>query len=389
MSHRLIYLTLGTASMIGVLIAALLIPTDVWTSRGEPANGRPSESLEGMVWVAGGEFEMGTARPPGEGQSNPERIQISESPAHRVELSGFWMDETPVTNAEFQRFVEATDYVTFAERNLTKEDFAARGVDTSQFPADVITAGSLCFNPDYNRTQLVTGVPGWEHQVWKVVDGANWRRPDGPESNIDNRLDHPVVHIAFEDAEAYCRWAGKRLPTEAEFEFASRNRGEDRRYPWGDDLTPDGQHMANFWQGEFPHDRQNKDGYLTTSPVRAFPPSPLGLHDIAGNVWEWCSDYYDATYYAVSPRRNPQGPSEPYDPLQQGIVQRVQRGGSFLCNVNNCTGYRTRARGHGDVASSSYHNGFRCVVDESMLAQYRAAPRQQAGRSLAQAASEK
>jgi formylglycine-generating enzyme required for sulfatase activity len=240
-------------------------------------------------------------------------------------------------------------------------------------PDQAIPPGSLCFNPAFNRAQLVKGLPGWEHQVWKIVDGADWKHPEGPSSNIDDRLDHPVVHVAWEDAQAYCDWAGKRLPTEAEFEYAARSAGQEVKYPWGDDFLPSGKYMANFWQGEFPVDRQNLDGFLTTSPVKSFPPNELGLFDMAGNVWEWCSDFYDADYYASSPRRNPKGPDATYDPQLPGNAKRVQRGGSFLCNTNNCTGYRTQSRGRGDLASSSYHNGFRCVVDAGMAATYQMA----------------
>ncbi|HWL10453.1 MAG TPA: SUMF1/EgtB/PvdO family nonheme iron enzyme, partial [Planctomicrobium sp.] len=262
-------------------------------------------------------------------------------------------------------------YVTFAERELTKNDFAARGADVSNFPSGAIPPGSLCFNPDFDRRQLVVGGSNWEVQVWKIIDGASWRHPDGPDSNINSRLDHPVVHIAWEDAQAYCEWAGKRLPTEAEFEYASRAAGKEIVYPWGNEFRPENHYMANFWQGEFPTDRRNEDGFLTTSPVKSFPSNALGIYDLAGNVWEWCADLYAADYYAHSARKNPKGPQVSFDPQMPGIVQRVQRGGSFLCNVNNCTGYRTRARGRGDAASSSYHNGFRCVVDSTMVEAYR------------------
>lgn len=301
---------------------------------------------------------------------NPDRIKRDESPAHTVELDGFYMDITPVTNRQFAEFVQASGYVTFAEKKLTKADFAARGADVTAFPEGVINPGSMCFNPAFNRTQLRIGNPLWEYQVWHIVDGADWRHPDGPDSSITDRMDHPVVHVAWEDAVAYCEWAGKRLPTEAEFEYASRSGGQDVKYPWGNEFLPDGKYMANFWQGEFPTERKNDDGFLGTSPVKSFPSNSLGLFDMAGNVWEWCADFYASDYYATSPRRNPTGPAESRDPLQPGMVFRVMRGGSFLCNYNNCTGYRTQARGRGDVASSSYHNGFRCVVDAKMLSDF-------------------
>lgn len=369
MSRKILLLSSMTFLVCSLLLITVLMPTN-------PGAGssfglltvEPGPTPDGMVWVAGGSFVMGTATLPAD--HNPDRVKVDEYPAHPVELDGYWMDATPVTNRMFAEFVAMTGYVTFAERNLTKEDFAARGVDISSFPDEMVKAGSLCLNCEFDRKSLISGVTGWEYQVWHVVDGANWRHPDGPDSTIEDRLDHPVVHIAWEDANAYCHWAGKRLPTEAEFEFASRNRGQNLKFPWGDELVADGKYLANFWQGEFPVDRRNEDGYLTTSPVKAFPPNPLGLYDIAGNVWEWCSDLYHEEYYSISPRRNPQGPNISFDSSEPGLVKRVQRGGSFLCNTNNCTGYRTRARMRGDVASSSFHNGFRCVLDPAARPDY-------------------
>jgi len=367
MTKRL-YLLIGlSVSMCALLLAAVLAPTGFSSSTSDLIVKEPAERPFGMVWVPGGTFTMGTSAVP---IPNDDRIREDETPAHDVDLDGFWMDEVPVTNREFARFVEQTGYKTFAERQLTKQDFADRGTDVSLFPSNSIPPGSLCFNPAFDRAQLVRGIPGWEHQVWKIVDGASWQRPDGPKSNLEGRLDHPVVHIAWEDADAYCRWAGKRLPTEAEFEYAARNGGKKVKYPWGDEFRPDGRYMANFWQGEFPTERLNEDGFSATSPVKSFPPNQLGLYDMAGNVWEWCSDLYAADYYSHSARRNPKGPQVSFDPMLTGMVQRVQRGGSFLCNVNNCTGYRTQARGRGEVASSSYHNGFRCVVDSSLIPTY-------------------
>ncbi|WP_437185382.1 formylglycine-generating enzyme family protein [Planctomicrobium sp. SH668] len=340
----------------------------------------PIAAPPNMVWVRGGEFVMGTDFIPDPNKPNPDRIKQDEFPAHVVEIDGFFMDATPVTNREFATFVEQTGYVTFAEKQLTKQDFADRGLSIAGMPDGPINAGSLCFNPEFDRHQFVQDGPLWENQVWKIVDGADWRHPDGPDSNIDDRMDHPVVHIAWEDANAYCRWAGKRLPTEAEFEYAARSGGKELKYPWGGELIHDDKYLANYWQGEFPLNRLNQDGFLGTSPVKSFPPNEIGIYDLAGNVWEWCSDYYAPDYYSRSPRRNPKGPAESFDPYQPGIVQRVQRGGSFLCNVNNCTGYRTQARGHGDVASSSYHNGFRCVLDSTMIAEYEAAQLEQKGK---------
>ncbi|TWT57328.1 Serine/threonine-protein kinase pkn1 [Thalassoglobus neptunius] len=333
----------------------------------------PRPAPAGMVWVPGGRFRMGIDSFPEPGEENPNRIKPDEYPAHDVELDGFWMDETPVTNRQFQEFVEATGYVTFAEKVPTREDFAKSGADVSLIPDEALKAGSMCFNSKFDPDSLITGVPNWEYQVWMVVDGANWKQPGGPDTNLEGLMDHPVVHVTWDDAVAYCEWVGKRLPTEAEFEYAARSGGKDLLYPWGDELVPDGKYMANFWQGEFPTNRLNEDGFLTTSPVKTYPPNELGLYDMAGNVWEWCHDYFHIDYYSNSPLRNPKGPKFSVDPQEPGIVKRVQRGGSFLCNINSCTGYRTGARMRGEITSSSFHNGFRCVVDTTMLKEFEAA----------------
>ncbi len=327
----------------------------------------PSETPPGMVWIPGGRFEMGTDYVPKPGKVNVDRIKRDEYPRHPVELDGFWMDETPVTNAQFAQFVKMTGHVTFAERTPTPADFAKSGVDPKLIPPEGYKPASICFNRNFDRENLVIGPTNWEYQVWHIVEGANWREPEGPGSSIVDRMDHPVVHVNWEDAVAYCRWAGKRLPTEAEFEYASRNGGKDIKYPWGNDLIQDGKYLCNYFQGSFPLDQQNLDGFLVTSPVKSYPPNELGLYDIAGNVWEWCQDFYAADYYSRSPIRNPKGPTESFDPQEPGIIKKVQRGGSFMCNTNNCTGYRCAARMRGDLMSSSFHNGFRCVVDPTMI----------------------
>jgi formylglycine-generating enzyme required for sulfatase activity len=333
----------------------------------------PAETPAGMVWIPGGTFVMGSVEPAD--PTNPDHLKPDEFPAHEVELDGYWIDETPVTNRQYREFVEMTGHVTFAERTPTREDFAKSGVDVTMIHEKDLVPGSMCFNCEFNRRQLVTGVPNWEYQVWQVVQGANWRHPDGPESSIDNRLDHPVVHVNWDDAVAYCKWAGKRLPTEAEFEYAARG-GRATKYAWGDELVPDGEFQCNFWQGVFPTERLNLDGFETSSPVKTFPPNGYGLYDMAGNVWQWCSDFYRPDYYAHSPRRNPRGPSSSFDPQDPAIVKHVQRGGSFMCNTNSCTGYRCAARMRGEVTSGSFHNGFRCVVDATMIDEYRAAQEQ-------------
>jgi len=341
----------------------------------------PAATPDEMVWIPGGEFWMGHNDIPEMNAPNPDRIKPDEGPAHEVSLDGFWMDEHEVTNRQFAEFVAMTGYVTYAETTPTREDFARSGADPAAIPVEALYAGSMCFKNNFDKSNLPVefdedghpiGQANWEYNVWEVVADANWQHPDGPSSSIEDRMDHPVVHVNWEDAVAYCEWAGKRLPTEAEFEYAALG-GEDRKFPWGDEREPDGKYMCNYWQGTFPIDRQNLDGFLTSAPVKSFPPNAYGLYDISGNVWEWCHDYYHINYYSESPKRNPKGPSESFDPQEPGIIKRVQRGGSFMCNTNSCTGYRTRARMRGEFTSGSFHNGFRCVVDANMIDVYKAA----------------
>jgi sulfatase modifying factor 1 len=201
----------------------------------------------------------------------------------------------------------------------------------------------------------------WPYRLWGYVKGANWAHPSGPDSNIDATLDHPVVHVNWDDANAYAKWAGKRLPTEAEWEYAARGGTEGQAYPWGNEQLPNGKWMHNVWQGEFPYKNENLDGFIESAPVKSFAPNGYGLYDMSGNVWEWCSDWYLPDYYAFSPRKNPQGPDYSNDPNEPGMPKRVQRGGSFMCNVNYCTGYRISARMKGTPDSGLRHTGFRCV----------------------------
>jgi formylglycine-generating enzyme required for sulfatase activity len=250
--------------------------------------------------------------------------------------------------------VAATGYVTIAERTPTADQFPGA-------PAENLVAGSVVFTPPPGPVSLNN-----HYQWWDYVKGANWRHPEGPKSTIEGREDYPVVHIAYEDAERYARWAGKRLPTEAEWEFAARGGLSGSLYSWGDELQPGGKWMANTWQGEFPLKDVGSDGFAGIAPVAQFPANGYGLFDMAGNVWEWCSDWYRSDAYAQSADGggvsvNPQGPTSSFDPAEPGQPKRVHRGGSFLCTEQYCTRYMIGTRGKGEVTTGSNHLGFRCV----------------------------
>lgn len=319
----------------------------------------PGEAPAGMVWIPGGEFLMGTDDP----EAHP-----TERPAHRVRVSGFWIDCTELTNAEFRRFVEATKYVTTAERPVDWEELKTQvppGIPKP--PDDKLVPGSLVFCP-HNRPVPLDDINNW----WKWVPGANWRHPDGAGSSINGKDAYPVVHISWDDAVAYTRWAGKRLPTEAEWEFASRGGLNGKKYAWGDEFQPGGKYQANTWQGHFPETNIDEDGFPRLSPVKSFPPNGYGLHDMIGNVWEWCSDWYRSDTYRLdatrSPVVDPTGPEESYDPEEPFQPKRITRGGSFLCSANYCTNYRPSARRATATDSGMSHLGFRCVLTPGMRA---------------------
>ena len=283
-------------------------------------------------------------------------------PVHLVEVDGFWMDKTPVTNAEFERFVKATKYVTVAERPLDAKDYP--GV-----AKELLVPGSAVFTPTSAAVPLDNPL-----QWWRYTPGANWKHPEGPRSDVRDRADHPVVHLAFEDVLAYATWAGKRLPTEAEFEFAARGGLDRNLYPWGNELTPGNAPAANIWQGTFPAKDRGEDGYAGTSPVTAFPPNQFGLHDMGGNVWQWTADWYRPDYYAMlakaggpstalraSVARNPAGPADSFDPQEPGAAKRVLKGGSYLCTDQYCARYLVGSRGKAEVSSGTSNLGFRLV----------------------------
>src|SRR5688572_23234659 len=304
----------------------------------------PEPAPKDMAWVPGGTFWMGC-----EGCGMPDAL-----PSHLVEVGGFWMDRAPVTNAEFERFVKATGYRTVAERPLDAKDFP--GV-----PKEMLTPGSAVFAPTTRPVPLDNPL-----QWWRYTPGASWKHPAGAGTDLRGRADHPVVHIAFEDAQAYAKWAGKRLPTEAEFEFAARGGLDRNLYPWGNELAPGSKPAANIWQGTFPAKDRGEDGYTGTSPVTAFPANGFGLYDMGGNVWQWCADWYRPDYFATvaaqgAVARDPRGPADSFDPQEPGAAKRVVKGGSYLCTDQYCARYLVGSRGKAEVNSGASNLGFRLV----------------------------
>jgi len=315
---------------------------------------RPAQPApRGMIWVAGGEFVMGT---------DSETAWPDERPAHRVRVDGFWMDEHEVTNAEFQAFVKAAGYTTTAERAPSAEEILRQSPPGTPAPApELLVPGSLVFTaPD--RPVPLDDYSQW----WKWTPGASWKHPQGPDSTIEGKDDYPVVHVSWDDAVAFARWAGKRLPTEAEWERAARGGLEGKPYVWGDQAPSDTAIFANIWQGEFPNRNSTGDGFAGVAPVKSFPPNGYGLYDMAGNVWEWCADWYQRDLYQSRAGQgvvvNPAGPDRSSDPANPFAPLRVQRGGSYLCNDSYCSRYRPSAR-HGCAPDTGMsHVGFRCVV---------------------------
>lgn len=310
------------------------------------------EKPAGMVWIPGGQFSMGAAE-----QGNTNDAQ----PFHRVEVKGFWMDETEVTNAQFAAFVKATSYVTLAERPVDWQEMKKQvPPGTPKPPAEMLQPGSIVFTPP-DHTVLLNDYAQW----WTWTTGADWKHPSGRGSNIEGMDRHPVVQIAYEDAEAYAKWAGKRLPTEAEFEFAARGGKEQKQYAWGDDLTPQGKFMANYFQGAFPNQNTSEDGFANTAPVKSFPPGGYGLYDMVGNVWEICSDFYAVDDFGSKKYpmllKNPAGPTSTFDPNDPLAIKHVSKGGSFLCSDQYCSNYKPNGRQGSAYDTGMSHTGFRCV----------------------------
>ena len=315
----------------------------------------PSSGPDGMVWIPGGEFSMGSEAD-SESLCSLPGVTRDALPIHRVAVDSFWMDATEVTNSQYAQFVKATGYVTVAEQKPTQEEFPTA-------PPENLIAGSTVFAPTLQPVALNN-----YFQWWSYVAGADWRHPTGPENDLTGLENYPVVQIAYEDAVAYATWAGKRLPTEAEWEYAARGGKAGELYAWGNELQPEGKFQANIYQGEFPVEGRDTgdDGFKGIAPVKQYAPNPYGLYDVAGNIWEWTSDWYRPDYYeslAAEGRvaRNPKGPDSPFDPAEPTEKKRVHRGGSFLCTDLYCTRYMVGTRGKGEVRTASNHVGFRCV----------------------------
>lgn len=296
---------------------------------------------EKMIWLPGGIFNMGST----------DAAFADAQPVHAVRVNGFWIDEHEVTNAQFAQFVKATGYKTVAEKALDPKDFP--GVNPTE-----LVPGSAVFSAPSQQVALNDPL-----QWWHYIAGANWQHPFGPQSSINGKEAEPVVHISYADALAYATWAGKRLPTEAEWEYAARAGNDAGTFYWGDELKPNGKWAANIYQGSFPNHDAKDDGFAGIAPVKSFAPNGFGLYDMEGNVWEWCSDFYRPDYYKRSPSDNPEGPIDSYDPDEPGAVKRVQRGGSFICSDEYCVRYKAGSRGKGEVQSASNNLGFRCVKD--------------------------
>ena len=310
---------------------------------------------EGMVWIEGGTYTMG---------GDNEQARRDEFPKHTVKVNGFFMDATEVTNEQFAAFVKATHYITTAEKDVKWEDLKKQlPAGTAKPSAEMLKAASLVFVPTENPVSLDD-----YSQWWRWTHGADWKHPKGPESDIVGKEKFPVVHISWDDANAYCKWAGKRLPTEAEWEYAARGGVKNNIYTWGNTNVDSGAAKCNYWQGSFPNKNDNTDGFYGAAPVKTFAPNGYGLYDMAGNVWEWTADLYHADYYSTFAKiklaNNPKGPAKSFDPDEPSVPKRTMRGGSFLCNESYCSGYRVSSRMKTSADSGMEHLGFRCVANK-------------------------
>lgn len=319
------------------------------------------EAPEGMVWIPGGTFNQGAV--------NHDKMAMGhEKPAIPVTVNGFFMDVDEVTNADFRKFVDATGYVTVAEREIDWEEMKKQLPAGTPKPHDsIMQPGSLTFKKTKNSVPNLYDFSQWWE--WKI--GANWKQPHGPGSNLAGKENHPVVHISYEDAQAYCKWAGRRLPTEAEWERAARGEQQNKVFFWGDDPTKLSK-MANTWEGEFPVSNTQADGFERRAPVRSYPPNDFGLYDMAGNVWEWTNDWYNTNYYKQMQRAgrvaiNPTGAEAPFNERDPYARERVIKGGSFLCSDSYCASYRISARMATSLDSAQEHLGFRTVVTPEMI----------------------
>lgn len=314
-----------------------------------------TQTNQDMVLIPKADFMMG---------GDDELSRPDELPRHRVLLDPFWMDETEVTNAQFAKFVKEAKYTTTAEKKPDWEELKKQLPEGAPKPDDsLLVPGSLVFNSPREDVELDNF-----YQWWLWVPGASWMKPIGPGSSIEGLHDHPVIHVSWFDANEYCKWAGKRLPTEAEWEWAARGGLKDEPYSWGSEQIDKGKPKANTWDGKFPNLNTHKDGFKVTAPVKSFPSNEYGLYDMAGNVWEWTADWYRNDYYEMSNKaegiKNPQGPEDSYDPVEPFAEKRVQRGGSFLCNDSYCSGYRVAFRQKSSPDTGLSHSGFRCVKNK-------------------------
>ncbi len=332
-------------SVLGIFLCVVLIGC-------AKKNDTSIKSFPGMRLIPAGTFLMGT---------DDKRSMPNERPAHKVHVDSFWMDEHPVTNTEFEKFVNNTHYISTAERKPDWEELKKQVPPGTPKPDEsLLVPGSLVFVPPAGPVPL-DNLANW----WRWTPGASWKNPEGIQSNLINRENHPVVHISWEDANNYCQWTGKGLPTEAEWEYAARGGLEGKRYSWGDEFQPQGKHMANTFQGDFPYHPKSEDGYSGTSPVGAFPANGYGLYDMAGNVWQWTKDWYREDTFVEDSKKelchNPEGPLQSFDPQEPRVPKRVIKGGSFLCHSSYCESYRPSARRGMSPDTSSSHVGFRCV----------------------------